>query len=116
MGSGVLGLGLDSISTYGSVWGLGDGFCTNMSPNFGIVQLNFYALAPWWWAGLSPIQQNNITLCAPPNNVTPLTTFNSTSFGPQSTYFAFGQINSTEDIFMQNLLDENASASVTIST
>lgn len=50
MGSGVLGLGLDSVNTYGSVWGLGDGFCTNLSPNFGIVQLNYFALSFWDWA------------------------------------------------------------------
>lgn len=118
MGAGVLGLGLASNSSSGSVWSYGSGLCDPSNPNFGVVQLQYYKLAEWDWANV-PLQrpfENNVTLCASTNSANYLTTFNSTSFGPQSTYFAFGQINSTEDIFMQNLLGANSTASVTIST
>lgn len=118
MGAGVLGLGLATNTSSGSVWSYGSGLCDPSNPNFGVVQLQYYRLAEWGWADV-PLQrpfENNVTLCASTNSANYLTTFNSTSFGPQSTYFAFGQINSTEDIFMQNLVGANSTASVTIST
>jgi hypothetical protein len=96
---------------------LGDGYCDPaVNPNFGIVQLQYYSLPNWNWANLPRFYNNNVTLCVPADEANYLTTFNSTSFGPQSTYFAFGQINSTEDLFMQNLISEGTTASVTIST
>jgi hypothetical protein len=95
---------------------LGDGYCDPaVNPNFGIVQLQYYALPGWEWANLPNFFNNNVTLCAPADEANYLTTFNSTSFGPQSTYFALGYSNSTY-FYMQNMIPEGSSASVTIST
>lgn len=78
-----------------------DGYCDPaINPNFGIVQLHYYSLSNWDWANLTRFYDNNVTLCAPADEANYLTAFKPASFGPQSTYFGFGQINSTEGLFM----------------